>query len=683
MPPSVDVLAEELLQETISRSHYQDNEMLREDSFTEVMIDYLVDLGELEGGAVCPCKGKGYKVNGSYLPDEEDRMDLFVTEAFLDGKINSLSKSACEDAFAKAKSFLEKSIDGLYKKHVEPASDEFDLAHAIYQVKDELVRVRFFLFTDGTTKVDHIPNDTLGDIEISYHVWDLTRLSQTLESGRSPERIIIDFPAECKTSIPCIVADNISVNYRTAVAIIPAEALVSIYTKFGPRLLERNIRSFLQAKGSVNKNIRKTLLDEPDMFLAYNNGLSITCSEFTTAKDLTTGSVVLNTVNDLQIVNGGQTTGSLFSAFRKDKAPLKNVLVPVKITEISGQEKTEAIAPKISLYANSQNKISMADFSANHPFHIKLQELSRTIFAPAPDGVQKRTKWFYERARGQYLDDKIREQTPSKQKAFEATNPPKQKFTKTDMAKYENTWDQLPHMVSRGAQKNFIDFMQRLEKRGAFVPEERYFQHLVAKAILFKSCERLVRKAFPAYRAGLVTYTIAWLSHRTAQKIDLNKIWAQQGLGADLEEAIDNIAHGLFQPLQKAPGGANITEWHKKESCWTTIKEVQITLPDSFASLIATNTPVSSVGSDQKTGIAQLSETEEKLINNMFEVKAETWLMISKWAKDTNNLAGWQRSISYSLGQNKQRDKKPSIKQAKQGEIILNEAKRLGFKETA
>ncbi|MBR8834023.1 MAG: AIPR family protein [Stigonema ocellatum SAG 48.90 = DSM 106950] len=186
---------------------------------------------------------------------------------------------------------------------------------------------------------------------------------------------------------------------------------------------------------------------------------------------------------NLQIVNGGQTTASIYQAVKKDKADISNIYVQAKLSVVV-PEKVNEIVPLISRYANNQNKVSEADFSANDSFHIKIEELSRTIWAPAVDGTQRQTRWFYERARGQYLDAKGREKTLAKKAAFTSMHPTSQKFTKTDLAKFENTWQQLPHLVSLGAEKNFRELTIKLANRGKFQPDEDYFKRLVAKAIL-------------------------------------------------------------------------------------------------------------------------------------------------------------------------------------------------------
>jgi hypothetical protein len=380
----------------------------------------------------------------------------------------------------------------------------------------------------------------------------------------------------------------------------------------------------------------------------------------------------------LQIVNGGQTTASIHHAVRRDHADVSVIQVPAKLTVV-GEDRLEKIVPLISRYANSQTKISEADFSANDPFHVRVEELSRTTWAPATDGTMRQTRWFYERARGQYADALGRAGSPAQQRRFKQEHPPAQRFTKTDLAKFENTWDQLPHIVSRGAQKNFAEFTLRLAARHRGEPNAAYIRHLIAKAILFRRAERLVSaQNFGGYRANIVTFSLAYLSHVTAHRIDLDRIWGRQDVSETLREAIIDISHAVYRELTSPPGGANVTEWAKREACWQRIRALDVKLPRALDSDLV---PLDARPTGKLiTGIEAADEAEQRIIEKISNFPAETWLALSHWAKETNNLQGWQRGIAYDLGRRAKQGREPSRKQAVQAEIILDEAERLGFR---
>ena len=462
-------------------------------------------------------------------------------------------------------------------------------------------------------------------------------------------------------TIPCI-ENSTSDKYSVYLAIINGELLARLYDEFRDRLLEKNVRSFLQVKGGVNKGIRDTLRDEPDMFLAYNNGISVTAESVEIVRD-ENGKPSIKSIRDMQIVNGGQTTASIFNA-RNDKkiaADLSKVFVQMKLSVIQSVEAMDEIVPRISTFANTQNKIQVADFSANDPFHRRMEELSRTIWTPAQGGL-KPQNWFYERARGQYADMLSRESTPKRKKEYKETHP---LFTKTDLAKYENTWDQLPHQVSEGAQKNFHKFMLRLKDRKNFVPDEIYYRNLIAKAILFRQTEKLVQKQqYGGYRANIVTYTLAFLSYKTAQRIDLERIWKEQALTPALEREIIKVSACIQKLIVNPPGGANVGEWCKKEKCWQVIRDCEYSLSDELQNeLISVARP--SPGPQPAMGsIASLTEEDRKLIDEVAAIPAETWFALSRWAKETKNFQPWQRSLLFSVGGVVGRGQKPSIKQA-------------------
>ena len=557
-----------------------DEGSFREDEFTRLMIEYLIEAGELEDGHVCYFCSRGIKVNGYNIQEDEGRLDLFISIYTQNASPATIRKENVESSFNQLLTFLSKAYAG-YHKSIEEASPVFDLVQSIYTLRFQFTNIRFFLFTDGLTTLQEITKlkshqkQIIEGINYSFNIWDLRRTQRCVMSGQKREAIEIDFQADYDFIIPCLAMPASQSDYSAYVAIIPGEILYKIYAEYGARLLERNVRSFLQAKGKVNKGIRKTILKEPHRFLAYNNGISAT-AESVKLVSLANGSQAIAGIRDFQIVNGGQTTASIYQAVKKDKADISGIYVQTKLTVVD-RDQIDEIVPLISRYANNQNKVSEADFSANDPFHIRIEELSRTVWAPTTDGTQQQTRWFYERARGQYTDAKNRELTPARQKLFTKTHPPTQKFTKTDLAKFEHTWDQFPHIVSLGAQKNFSRFTLRLAEQAKFEPDETYFRNLIAKGILFKSTEKIVdRQKFGGYRANIVTYTIAYLNFINEKNIDLNWIWRYQSIQTDLEQVISIVSRKVYEAIANSSEGRNVTEWCKKEACWLAIQKIDV-----------------------------------------------------------------------------------------------------------
>jgi len=680
MPITLVEFAKDMQQDVIASAEIEDSQDFAENAFTRRLLDYLAEAGELGDGEVCYYHHHGMKVNGYELNPEEESLDLAISIYTRECPPGRVEKARIDAAVRQLTAFLKRSVQGLHER-IEESHPAFALAQAIHHFcssGEQFSRIRFLLLTDGVVNVDRLPEPeetTAG--QATLQVWDIERLYRWYTSGHELEEIEVDFAGKHGGAIPCIPVDEPGADYETFLAAIPATTLVSVYGQYGPRLLERNVRSFLQLKGDVNKGIRKTILENPRRFLAYNNGITVTAAEIRLVRQ-DDGTPAVAYARDLQIVNGGQTTASLFRAARKDDADLGGIHVPMKLSVVRDPSNLDGFVADISRFANSQNKVSLADLSANDPFHRRIEELSRTVWAPPAPGTQRQTRWFYERARGQYADARAREGTPARARAFEQTHPRSQMFTKTDLAKYENTWMQRPHIVSRGAQKNFLGFTEELARRGGFVPDERYFQHTVAKAILFRRAERIVQgQAYGGYRANIVSYTLAWISHATEQRLDLDRIWQSQSLTPALEDMIATMSVHVHGMITAPPGGRNVTEWCKSEGCWSQCRELAVDVsPALRRELIAVGRPPERGNQD----IDQPDEEDLAKIERAKAVPAETWFKLSNWAKQTNSLLPWQRSLAFGLGRLAGRGQDPSRKQAEQGLRLYEEARRLGFK---
>lgn len=646
-----------------------------EDFLTNVMLEYLEEAGEVTDPVICPFRGHGLQLNAYAISEDCESVDIFVSIYSDTEQPRSVSQTDVDAAIKRAIQLYHKATNDLYTSF-QKDNDTYEFAITLHKNKDCIKRVRICALTNGLVKPIALKNITIGCAEVSFSLWDIDRLYRCVTSGKMRETIEIDFEEKFQTTIPCI-ENSTSDKYSVYLAIINGNLLADLYDEFRDRLLEKNVRSFLQVKGNVNKGIRDTLREEPDMFLAYNNGISVTAESVEIIRD-DNGKPSIKRIRDMQIVNGGQTTASIFNARndRKIAADLSQVFVQMKISVIHSEADMDKIVSRISTFANTQNKIQIADFSANDPFHRRIEELSRTIWAPAQGGMKPKN-WFYERARGQYADMLTRESTAKRKKEYKETHP---LFTKTDLAKYENTWDQLPWQVSEGAQKNFHRFMLRLKERKGFIPDEIYYQHLIAKAILFRQAEKLVQKQqYGGYRANIVTYTLAFLSFKTAQRIDLDRIWKEQSLSPALENEIVEISRFIQKLIVNPPGGANVGEWCKKEKCWHTIREYEYTLGDELQSeLLSVARP--DVNRQPATGsINSLTEEEIALIDEAAAIPAATWFALSRWAKETKNFQPWQRSLLFSVGTLAGRGQKPSIKQATHAVKAYKDALEKGF----
>ena len=427
----------------------------------------------------------------------------------------------------------------------------------------------------------------------------MERLFRICSSDLARQSIEIDFSQFTTHGIPCLpVFDASTDDFHSYLCVIPGKILADIYDEYGSALLEGNVRSFLSTKVAVNKKIRETILSKPDRFFAFNNGISATALNVELA-DTPQGRFVTK-VKDFQIINGGQTTASLSNARFRDKADLSSIFVQMKLTEIdeTDADKSTELIRNISKSSNSQNKVSDADFFATSPFHIRMEQFSRRMFANASDGSQYETHLFYERARGQYLQAQMR-LTPAKKKQFQMQNPKNQLITKTDLAKVMVTWRGRPDIVSRGAQTCFMWFANITDAAWEEDNEqfnEKYYQEAVALTIM----HRYLEKAIPmqhwyesGYRANVITYSFASLHHllskqKAGLKLDLAMIWIRQTVPDVLCSVLLHIAEIVYSLITSEDRKVvNVTQWCKREECWKyVLAHMSYKLPDEIDSCL-------------------------------------------------------------------------------------------------
>ncbi|MER6143088.1 AIPR family protein [Streptomyces sparsogenes] len=560
------------LHEMVRASFGDSSGSLYNDSFTEVVGESLIEDGAIEGVEPCYFRketetGRGaMEVFGYFIGRGGSVLDVFTAEP--NRKAEVLRKSEVQRALRRARAFVERCRQGMHSDLAE-TDKAHPMALAIHNAWPDLKRVRIFLLTDGRVTVDAWHEDQIAGLRCTYELWDIARLFRLAASGRPEEDTVIqlDPPLAC---LP-VPGDE---DYSCLLTAVPGAVLAKLYDEHGAKLLQRNVRAYLQARTKVNKGIGETVRNSPGRFLAYNNGVSATATAVITEPDVR-GTPHISQLTNLQIVNGGQTTASLHHLWTRDPGSLERISVPVKIT-IVGTEALDELVPKISRYANSQNAIKEADFQANGVFHVALEKLSRAVWVPAREGSTVQSHWYYERVRGQYQVDLSRRDRGAQQRAFRAENPIAQRFGKTDVAKYELTFLRRPHDVSLGAEKCFqIWTEQVLGPPGEqVIPDRHYFQQLVAKAILFMRTRKIIQSLrLGGYLGPTATYVMSLVVDRCADRLDLEEVWRTQALPAWLDDMVPSLAREVVRPLLvDAPGAGNVTEWCKKQACWERVK---------------------------------------------------------------------------------------------------------------
>lgn len=577
MEQTVEEFFHDFRQETLAGA--EANSTYQLEAFMEAVSNELIETGFVEGFEHCHYRApRGMRVDGFWFNDEA-ALDIFVADFDCRRELETLTRTDVDAAFKRAVNFFEASLQGQLEPDV--TTPEYGLVRQIADRRAILRHVNFYLTSERvlSDRFQGLPDNEIGGIRATYHIWDMARFQRQRSSRGHKEPLNIDFVELFGNGIACLPANLGSDSYRSYLIVMPAPILAALYDRYSARLLEQNVRTFLQARAQVNKGIRATILNEPQMFFAYNNGITATAQEVETRT--TDAGLQIVRMTDLQIVNGGQTTASLFHTQRRDKADLSAIFVQMKLSVIDS-EQSEMVVPRISEYANTQNRVNAADFFSNHPFHVRMAEFSRRIWAPAQQGAQRESKWFYERARGQYIDAQSK-LTAGEQKRFRAEYPKPQMLTKTDLAKFENVFDDHPRWVNLGGQKNFARYALRIGKEWEKSSDgfnELYFKRVIARGILFRATERLVSAQTwynGGYRANIVAYTLAMLgeiARRRKATVDYQRIWNIQAVDEMLSQALAIIAAAVNESIIRPPQGiSNISEWCKREGCWTRLVE--------------------------------------------------------------------------------------------------------------
>lgn len=546
-------------------------------AFKTVFLSYLADVGET---SIADCQiidfkktGDKLKLDGYTFSQYFNTLTLLVCDFSQIADIVKIGKVEIDKNVRQPYRFLKNCFTD-YFDDVEESSDGYQAYEYIQACKDEIENVNIIFITNKKT-VLYVPDDQkLGKLNVRYDVWDIERLYQHVFLNTNTETVEIKLRKKYGISLPLIRVDGICNDlYDCYIGAISGELLAKIYSDEGQKLIEKNVRSFLQATGKINKGIRDSLRDEPDMFMAYNNGISTVAEAIEIDEAESTDKfVVIKSISGWQIVNGGQTTASIYNAY-KNKLDLSSVSVQMKLTVIKSEDKATEIIANISRYANSQNPIKMSDFSANDDYHIKMERLSRIVYIPVEKG-KSLDRWFYERARGQYLVEVNRQVTPALKKQFKDHNPKKRCVSKAVAAKCMMCWLGYPEMVSRGLETNFIYFTSLVGE--GVIPEatEENYKKMIAQVILFNKVDSIIANhRFGGFKAQQDYYTVALLGKYYSDKIDFEYIWNHQAIDPELELLIEDLIYKVWNHFQTPTvQGVNIGQWCKKEDCWSLLQ---------------------------------------------------------------------------------------------------------------
>lgn len=570
------------------------------EAFFERMSERLTEAGELEVAHRAFYQdgesGQRLRVDG-YAGDpreSEGVLGLIVCDFVDTDEVQTFGKNDVPPILNPLVRFLKKARTEGFRDSLNEVNPAFQVSDLIISTWSQVTKVKLILVSNRRYigRDDTVKLAEPGDVPITWSVWDLARFERFDRSGQAREDLVIDFANDFGAALPALKASQQGAGLESYLLIMPGPQLAAIYDLWGARLLEANVRSFLQARAKTNKGIQKTIKSEPDLFFPYNNGLSATANEVVCVQ--TDSGLAVSSVSNLQIVNGAQTTGSIHAALKSAKEQLPRIFVQMKLTVVPA-DSSENIVPRISEFANTQNKVNAADFFSNHPFHIRMEQFSRRVIFPAREGTRHDSKWFYERSRGQFLNARAGLK-PNERKNLDLEFPKNQLFSKTDLAKFEYSATARPHIVSRGAQKNFADFAREIGEAWSKY-EDRYdelwYRRLIAKAIIFRKLEAEVPKQSwyqGGYRANIVTYAIAKVFHDSTRGnyvLDLDTVWRKQLVPDVLVHALLHAASAAQDVITHPVSGMrNMSEWAKQQACWNQLQNRSLDYGESFESCL-------------------------------------------------------------------------------------------------
>jgi len=544
---------------------------------------------------------KSMHIHGGSLEISTNTINLLVAD-FNSDESETITNTDINTKSAQMVNFVDNAIKGYFSVG-EQSNPAVQLGLDIKRNATNIYKIHLFIISTNQLS-RRVKSIDLDDVEIQGRTYkveldviDMEKIYNAQLATIEKKDTIISVSDFGIDGIPCIRADVGTGRYEAYLAVVPGEFLSNIYKKFGPRLLEKNVRSFLQLRGGVNKGIRQTILNERENFFSYNNGISTTAKSIILDEVPGKGLCVTSFV-DLQIVNGGQTTASLASASIKEHAPLDGIFVQMKLTVMLVEdEKGDEFMRNTSQFANSQNKVTTADLISNHPFYLRVEEFSRKLYAPPSRGLSYQTIWFFERSRGQYEQPKMK-MTKGERATYERINPSSQKFDKKDLAKYINSADMLPYNVAWGGEVNSVRFQAEMEKQWRTDPSvfnESYFRDLVTKAIIFIETRKAILKddrykERNGYLIQTVTYSFAKLIHEVKKlglSINYRQIWDKQELSDYLIGDVIEIAFMVREVFFQSNIG-NVETFCKKPDCWEQVKKLQYDLSTSTkASLVS------------------------------------------------------------------------------------------------
>ncbi len=634
-----------------------------------------------------PFKKIGLRVDGYEYLKDRSLLTLYVCDYLQDELIQSLSQSAVDQLLRNTKRFFEKSLSYEFIESLEETDDGYEAADFIFENQQDVEQVKIVIVTNKklSARIANLEineDDFFSGINTFLDIWDIQRFYDNEKTHGATEAIEIDLIEDFGRGIPALSAHIESSQYKSFLCVLPGDILAGLYEKYGARLLEANVRSFLQFRGKVNSGMKKTIHKEPEMFFAYNNGITATAEDCILDNN---NNIVI--IKNLQIVNGGQTTASLFSskADKKNSADLSKVFVQLKLSIVDSNI-AEEIIPNISRYANTQNKVNDSDFFSNHPFHRKMQDGSRRILAPILQGSTRQTKWFYERARGQYQDE-LGKRTVAERKSYQLEYPKSQMLTKTDLAKTAIIFEGSPHHAVKGAQiafKHFAENVQKEWEKHSNIFNDIFYKKIISKQIMYKECRLIVMEKVSG---NAIQPTIAYSLHmintlasKVSNGIDFQRVWNKQKLdNITITQLIKiiNYVNDFFKTQVDGVEGRSTLSFSKSNGCIKLFNGKIDNLEDEYLDIGFRDILRFD---DQDTGIQEANlDNEVALLKRFAIIKVNTWSDVVAFARSNGEFTEKEISLLEVFPNYLRGGRQPTFSQLKVIDKILKKLELEGY----
>jgi hypothetical protein len=589
-------------QELLENSTDQDG-YISPNSVLEYILPSLVETKLIESAEINTVpQNPVYSIAG-YLENESgERLQLFLVDS------SSVSMSASNNnvlhtkkdyhnsIFKAGVDFVKKSVNRHLDKELQDSDplavlyhklgssayvDQIDVIELILLSSSVSVESRSkeqtpkrFVFDDDKLRVSFSrKSESLSkELLIQFKLIDIGYLYQVSISTGNADPLTVMFGDTFGSDIEVLKAAE-EENFESYLCVLPAIGLAQLYKKESSRLLEKNVRSFLNFKVEANKEMRNTIRKEPERFIAYNNGLTITGS---------TGEVIkvgdkyfLKSIKDFQIVNGGQTTAGIYFSFKDGLDVSKiNLMAKINIAKNVTEEEQNELISKISRFSNTQTKVSKVDLKTSNNELKMIKTLSSSVLAP------NNNKWYFDLSKGEF---ETLVKLSGNKKKIEKEFPKQRRFTKEQLGKYYTSWGLYPYLVKLGGDKVFRYFIEEIsgdgDKKKPKTINRDFYEHLIARIILFSELENLHgsgKSSIGQLRSAVVPYSMSALylnmnADKNKSDFDLGIIWRNQALDDFMRSYFLDLMKLMNNLIKDYSQSDDYGSYSKKEQLWKDI----------------------------------------------------------------------------------------------------------------